>query len=85
MFPKATQIFLKAADFSIGSASRQHGELLTGIRRKANLPTKSCIICNRHFAWRKKWTRDWANVKYCSERCRAARHRTVPKRTRASS
>ncbi|NCP82676.1 MAG: DUF2256 domain-containing protein, partial [Rhodoferax sp.] len=21
-------------------------------------------------AWRKKWERDWDNVKYCSERCR---------------
>ncbi|MGB2329701.1 MAG: DUF2256 domain-containing protein, partial [Pseudomonadales bacterium] len=22
------------------------------------------------FAWRKKWRKDWAAVKYCSERCR---------------
>ncbi|WP_243760130.1 DUF2256 domain-containing protein [Deinococcus radiodurans] len=22
------------------------------------------------FSWRKKWERDWDNVRYCSERCR---------------
>nr|WP_306545253.1 DUF2256 domain-containing protein [Malikia spinosa] len=27
------------------------------------------------FAWRKKWERDWDQVKYCSERCR----RSAPK------
>jgi hypothetical protein len=24
------------------------------------------------FEWRKKWARDWDNVKYCSEKCRRA-------------
>jgi hypothetical protein len=48
-------------------------------RRKADLPTKTCVVCGRPFSWRKKWARDWENVKYCSERCRAAPHRTVPK------
>jgi hypothetical protein len=48
-------------------------------RRKADLPTKICVVCGRPFSWRKKWARDWENVKYCSERCRAAPHHTVPK------
>ena len=39
---------------------------------KGNLPTKICPACERPFAWRKKWARDWENVKYCSERCRRA-------------
>ena len=26
----------------------------------------------RHFAWRKKWARDWPSVVYCSRRCRSA-------------
>ncbi|GAA3703017.1 hypothetical protein GCM10022268_10920 [Sphingomonas cynarae] len=39
---------------------------------KPHLPTKICIVCQRPFAWRKKWARDWESVRYCSERCRRA-------------
>jgi hypothetical protein len=38
--------------------------------RKAELPSKICAGCGRPFLWRKKWSRDWERVKYCSERCR---------------
>ena len=38
--------------------------------RKPTLPTKTCPVCRRPFAWRKKWARDWEHVVYCSERCR---------------
>lgn len=38
--------------------------------KKENLPSKVCIICDRPFTWRKKWERDWDNVKYCSEKCK---------------
>lgn len=37
-----------------------------------HLPTKTCAHCKREFAWRKKWERDWASVKYCSRKCAAA-------------
>ena len=37
---------------------------------KSNLPEKTCEACGRPFAWRKKWERDWDNVKTCSERCK---------------
>ena len=40
------------------------------MRRKADLPTKVCATCGLSFAWRKKWARDWDNVRYCCERCR---------------
>ncbi|WP_294535965.1 DUF2256 domain-containing protein [uncultured Rhodoblastus sp.] len=40
------------------------------MRRKADLPTKTCVQCRRPLVWRKKWARDWDNVKYCSDRCR---------------
>ncbi|MGL4324243.1 MAG: DUF2256 domain-containing protein [Beijerinckiaceae bacterium] len=40
---------------------------------KANLPVKICIVCNRPFTWRKKWEKNWQDVKYCSDRCRTAR------------
>lgn len=36
-------------------------------------PVKTCVACGRSFAWRKKWARDWAQVRYCSDRCRATR------------
>ncbi|MDA9128327.1 MAG: DUF2256 domain-containing protein [Flavobacteriaceae bacterium] len=38
--------------------------------KKEFLPQKICVQCQRPFAWRKKWARDWENVLYCSERCR---------------
>ncbi len=38
---------------------------------KGNLPEKICIACARPFAWRKKWARDWEQVKFCSDKCRA--------------
>lgn len=38
--------------------------------KKANLPTKPCAACNRPFTWRKKWEKDWDEVRFCSEKCR---------------
>ena len=38
--------------------------------RKGDLGEKICVNCRKPFAWRKKWERDWEQVKYCSERCR---------------
>jgi hypothetical protein len=34
------------------------------------LPTKTCLVCGRTVSWRKKWARDWDQVKYCSDGCR---------------
>jgi hypothetical protein len=39
---------------------------------KGDLPQKTCVVCGRPFAWRRKWARDWDQVKYCSDRCRDA-------------
>lgn len=39
-------------------------------RKKADLPTKICPVCERSFTWRKKWAKDWDQVRYCSEHCR---------------
>ena len=47
--------------------------------RKPNnthLPHKDCIVCGRPFAWRKKWARDWDEVKFCSERCRREKNKS---------
>ena len=34
------------------------------------IPTKTCLVCGRTISWRKKWARDWDEVKYCSDGCR---------------
>ncbi|MDZ4683409.1 MAG: DUF2256 domain-containing protein [Saprospiraceae bacterium] len=41
--------------------------------KKQNLPQKICPACQRPFSWRKKWEKNWEQVKYCSERCRGNR------------
>ncbi|MFM5949233.1 MAG: DUF2256 domain-containing protein [Novosphingobium sp.] len=50
------------------------------MRRKADLPTKTCAACGLSFTWRKKWARDWDGVKYCSDRCRSAKRVQEPSR-----
>ncbi len=43
------------------------------MRRKADLPQKTCATCGKPFAWRKKWAKVWDEVRYCSERCKTNR------------
>ena len=40
------------------------------MRKKGDLPRKNCLQCGLPFTWRKKWERDWDEVRYCSERCK---------------
>lgn len=44
--------------------------------RKENLPSKNCLACGRPFTWRKKWAKEWDQVKYCSKRCRSNKNKT---------
>ena len=37
------------------------------------IPPKTCVACGRVIEWRKKWERDWEQVRYCSDGCRRAR------------
>jgi len=39
------------------------------MKKKSDLPAKICPVCEKPFAWRKKWSKDWHEVKYCSKRC----------------
>ena len=38
--------------------------------KKSNLPKKICTVCGLEFIWRKKWEKNWNEVKYCSKKCR---------------
>ena len=38
---------------------------------KAGLPSKPCLVCGRDMVWRKSWAKNWDDVKYCSDACRA--------------
>ncbi|MBL6735003.1 MAG: DUF2256 domain-containing protein [Shewanellaceae bacterium] len=42
--------------------------------KKQHLPTKVCPVCQRPFTWRKKWAKDWPQVKYCSKRCAGTKY-----------
>jgi hypothetical protein len=44
--------------------------------KKQNLPEKICLHCGRPFTWRKKWAKDWENVRYCSDACRTGKYPT---------
>ena len=46
------------------------------MRKKSDLPQKSCLHCGLPFTWRKKWEKVWDEVKYCSDRCRNERKRS---------
>ena len=51
------------------------GDFLTAppmpkMRKKSDLPVKTCAVCARPFSWRKKWEKVWEEVKYCSDGCR---------------
>jgi hypothetical protein len=40
---------------------------------KVDHAPKNCAACGRTIEWRRKWERDWAEVRYCSDRCRSAK------------
>lgn len=42
-------------------------------RPPAERPSRVCARCGRPFTWRRKWARDWEQVRYCSDRCRMGR------------
>lgn len=46
---------------------------MSKMRKKSELASKICPVCGLPFQWRKKWARDWEQVRYCSERCRRTR------------
>ena len=59
------------------SPEKLPNKLMARQRRKSDLPTKTCTVCQRPFTWRKKWADCWDEVKYCSERCRKRRNQST--------
>ena len=44
-------------------------------RKKSDLPTKVCPVCERPFSWRARWKHQWDEIVYCSKRCSGQRWR----------
>ena len=38
-------------------------------------PDKICASCGRLITYRKKWEKNWAEIKYCSDECRRNKNR----------
>jgi hypothetical protein len=43
---------------------------MSSTSKKPSRQSKLCATCGRRFEWRRSWERNWAEVKYCSQRCR---------------
>jgi hypothetical protein len=46
---------------------------------KAALPSKPCAACGLAMTWRRRWARNWAEVKYCSDACRQRSAKESPR------
>ncbi|MES2509305.1 MAG: DUF2256 domain-containing protein [Pseudomonadota bacterium] len=46
---------------------------------KSSLPVKTCATCGLAMVWRKSWAKNWDDVKYCSNACRARKQPARPK------
>ena len=57
---------------ALGAASGEHLVMARGATRSAPVE-KTCVSCGRRIEWRKKWERNWDEVRYCSEACRRAK------------
>jgi hypothetical protein len=44
-----------------------------GAKTKNGFAPKTCVRCARPFEWRKKWAKNWDEVKYCSDACRSGK------------
>lgn len=71
--------FHDSINLSLGKILRYFGTFhppgcfIKSMHKKPHLPEKVCATCGRPFTWRKKWEKNWENVKYCSKRCNSNR------------
>jgi hypothetical protein len=47
-----------------------HCSMVRIAKIKNGFTPKTCLRCGLDFEWRKKWAKNWNEVKYCSDRCR---------------
>jgi hypothetical protein len=45
---------------------------------------KTCASCGRRIEWRAAWAKNWDDVRYCSDACRARKVTTVDRELEAS-
>jgi len=55
----------------------------TGKHESAAVESKTCAACGRTMTWRKRWARNWDEVKFCSDACRSQRTSPVDDRLEA--
>jgi hypothetical protein len=46
--------------------------------------SKICVSCGRTIEWRKKWERNWDEVRYCSDACRKRKVKPVDRELEAA-
>jgi hypothetical protein len=49
----------------------RHRSYPSPVMGRPPLATKPCVSCGRVITWRKKWERNWDEVRYCSDACRS--------------
>lgn len=45
---------------------------------------KTCETCGRSIEWRKKWERNWNEVRYCSDECRRSKPGPIDRQLESS-
>jgi hypothetical protein len=51
-------------------ADADNAEVARLAKTKNGFSPKLCQTCGLQFEWRKKWAKNWEEVKFCSTRCR---------------
>lgn len=59
------------------SSERERGTSLQPSTSAAERADKACRSCGRRMEWRAAWARNWDDVAYCSDACRARKVRPV--------
>lgn len=54
----------------MASGPRRHADPEGFKGNKSFLPSKACLCCGRTMTWRKRWAKNWDEVRYCSDACR---------------
>jgi hypothetical protein len=64
-----TSSILKVA--ASGKTEINMGEYKSVKGLKQSLPNKPCVQCKKPMQWRKKWAKNWSEVKFCSQKCKS--------------